>query len=669
MSFQKIPVTQSIGVELLKKIFSLYCVAAIIITLFQGWLQYSQTKDRVIVNMVKYQPLVESVLANAVWHLDHPILTSLIEGIVSQSAITGVAIHNENDDVIAQQGLIAKDKVALPRVKQAVTQNNTSVATSTDAYRHEFELFDPNNLSSKPIGRVIFYTSHEVVINDVKPTLISLLISAFIKTTILWVVFLYYGQKILRGPITQLIDMVRKLPIEKGYEIETRYKQGINELELFEFTLTSMNQKLQSTLADLRYSNEKLGNINTQLLRAVEQSPTVSTILSHDGIVTYTTPSFTSLTGFSSDKAQILFDKYVEKISFKSMVKLFEKNSSQTEVLNGEITVKDKDDCPIYLATSLSPVYGNDGEIESFLCSANDISLLKHLELDLKQKNVEQQEIICKLKEAQEQLFQSEKMASIGQLAAGVAHEINNPIGFINSNIETLNDYLLNLFELINTYEKEAKELPSNITGAEQLRQSIDFDFISEDIPAMMTETKEGLNRVKKIVRDLMDFSRVNESQLVTYDIRKGLESTLNVAWHELKYKADIIKEFNDIPEIECVPSQLNQVFMNLMVNAAQALDNRGTIILRTKYQKNQVIVEIEDSGSGIKPEHLKRLFDPFFTTKPIGTGTGLGLSVSYSIIKKHNGEITVDNQLNKGTCFRICLPIKQPAKLKDSAV
>jgi two-component system NtrC family sensor kinase len=185
----------------------------------------------------------------------------------------------------------------------------------------------------------------------------------------------------------------------------------------------------------------------------------------------------------------------------------------------------------------------------------------------------------------------------------------------------------------------------------------------------MMTETREGLNRVKKIVRDLMDFSRVNESQLVTYDIRKGLESTLNIAWHELKYKADIIKEFDDIPEIECVPSQLNQVFMNLMVNAAQALDHQGTIILRTKCEKNQVVVEIEDSGSGIKPEHLNRLFDPFFTTKPIGTGTGLGLSVSYSIINKHNGEITVDSQLDKGTCFRICLPIHQPAKLKGSAM
>jgi PAS domain S-box-containing protein len=661
MTFQTVPVTQSIGVELLKKIFSLYCVAAIIITLFQGWLEYSKTKDRVIVNMVKYQPLVESALANAVWHLDHPLLNSLIEGILSQSAITGVSICNENGDVIAQQGLTAKDKIILPQIELTVTQNDSSSTPNTDAYRHDFELFDPNDLSSIPIGRAIFYTSNKVVINDLKPTLISLLISAFIKTTILWIVFLYYGQKILRGPITHLIDMVRKLPIEKGYEIETRYKQGVNELELFEYTLTSMNQKLQSTLADLRDSNDKLGNINTQLLRAVEQSPTVSTILSHDGKVTYTTPSFTSLMGFNSDEAQKLFDQHFEKLSFKSMVNQFESITSPTELLTDEITVIDKDGGSIYLAISLSPVYRDDGGIESFLCSANDISKLKKLELDLKQKNIEQQEIISRLKEAQEQLLQSEKMASVGQLSAGVAHEINNPVGFINSNIDTLNSYLLNLFQLINVYEKEAKELPSNITGAKQLRQSIDFDFMSEDIPAMMTETKEGLNRVKKIVRDLMDFSRVNEIQLVTYDIRKGLESTLNVAWHELKYKANIIKEFDDIPEIECVPSQLNQVFMNLMVNAAQALDNQGTITLRTKHEKKQIIVEIEDNGFGIKAENLNRLFDPFFTTKPIGTGTGLGLSVSYGIIKKHNGEITVKSQLNKGTCFRICLPVRQP--------
>jgi PAS domain S-box-containing protein len=669
MNFQKVPVTQSIGVDLFKKVFSLYFIAAIIITLFQGWLEYTQTKDRVIFNVVKYQPLVEDALANAVWHFDNTLLNSLIEGLLTQATITGVGIYNEDGTVIAQKGTIEKGTTTFPQSRPTDTQDHTSFALRKETYQHHFALFSPNNFSSAPIAWAVFYTNDAVVINNVQPTLISLLIAAFIKTTILWIVFLYYSQKMLRTPLTNLINMVRKLPIEKGDEDENKHKLGNNELELFEHTLTKMSKKLQYTLTELRDSNKKLGNINSQLMRAVEQSPTVSTILSHDGKVTYTTPSFTSLTGFNCDEAQTLFDRHFEKVSFKSIVNKFENITSPTELLTSVITVIDKNNCLIYLAISLSPVYGDDGKIESFLCSANDISALKHLEIDLKQKNIEQQETILKLKEAQEQLIQSEKMASIGQLSAGIAHEINNPVGFINSNIDTLNQYLINLFELINVYEKEVKKLPDNITGSKKYRQDIDFLFISEDIPAMMTETKEGLSRVTKIVRDLMDFSHVNDTQLVIYDIRKGLESTLNVAWHELKYKSEIIKEFDDIPDIECIPSQLNQVFMNLMVNAAQALNIRGTIILRTKHEKNQVIIEIEDNGSGIKPENLKRLFEPFFTTKPIGTGTGLGLSVSYSIIKNHNGEIIVNSQLNKGTCFRICLPISQPAKLKDPMI
>ena len=161
-----------------------------------------------------------------------------------------------------------------------------------------------------------------------------------------------------------------------------------------------------------------------------------------------------------------------------------------------------------------------------------------------------------------------------------------------------------------------------------------------------------------------MSFSSDDKTKFTYYDIRKGLESTLNVAWREIKYKANIIKEFDEIPEIECIPSHLNQVFMNLMVNAAQSIDSQGSITLRTKLLEDKVVIEIEDDGSGIAPENLNKLFDPFFTTKPVGKGTGLGLSISYGIIKKHNGQITVDSHLGEGTCFRIYLPIRQPATL-----
>lgn len=658
MDFQKVPLTQSIGAELLKKIFGVYCIAAVIISLFQGWAEYVQTRDRVVLNLVEHQALTEDGLANAVWHLDQPLINSLIKGILSQSIITGVSIYNENGEVIAQSGRIEPD---VAQTKQKSAHDYPSRSQNENTYRHHFKLFDPNGLSSDPIGLAVFYTGSDVVIEDVTPTWISLVVAAVIKTAILWAVFLYFGRKLLSHPLTNLISTVRKLPLDKTDESETQHKQGLNELELFECALTNMAQKLKRTLVDLRSSNEKLSNLNIHLQRAVEQSPTISTIFSHDGKMLYTTPSFTTLTGYTSDEAQALFDNYFFKEQpISSIVKQFENNPSQTDMWSGEVKVLHKDGSPMYLAASLTPVC-DEGRVINFLCSSNDISALKQLELDLKQKNREQQKIISKLEEAHIQLHQSAKMASIGQLAAGIAHEINNPVGFINSNVVMLSKYVNDLFALINVYEKAAKDLPASLAGIQQFRQDIDFDFLREDIPNMMDDTQEGLSRVKKIVRDLMDFSRINETELITYDLRKGLESTLNVAWHELKYKAEVIKEFNEIPDIECMPSQLNQVFMSLMVNAAQAMDTQGTITLRTRSEENQVIVEVEDSGSGIEPEHLNRLFDPFFTTKPVGKGTGLGLSVAYGIVKKHNGRIEVDSSPGKGTCFRICLPIRQP--------
>ena len=667
MDFQKVPLTRSIGVELVKKIFGVYCIAAIIVTLFQMWLEYSQARDLVIASMIEHQPSVEKSMANAIWHLDLPLLNSLLDGILDQREITGVVVYHENGNVIAKKGNIAHN--SLSQTLHSAAQTSTSELDNTYLYIHHFELFDPNDLSAAPIGSAIFTTSDDVVIDVIKPLLYAIFVAAIIKTVILWILFLYFGQKLLGRPLNNLIAITRKLPLKASYQITAAPKKGLNELEVFTLVLNHLENKLSHTLADLKESNEKLSNTNTQLLRAVEQSPTVSTILSTSGKVKYTTPSFSALTGFSTDQAQVLFDRYFINISFKWLVKQFETHKVTPELYVDESTIFDKNEQPIYLSTTFSPVYCDDGKVESFLCSANDISKLKQLELDLKQKNLEQQEAINKLNQTQKQLIQSEKMSSIGQLAAGIAHEINNPVGFINSNVDTLDIYLVNLFKLIKLYGKEAENLSDNFSEATKLREDIDFEFLAEDIPSMIAETKEGLNRVKTIIRNLMDFSRESDAELVSYDVREGLESTLNVAWHELKYKAEIIKEFDDIDKIECKPSQLNQVFMNLMVNAAQAIEKSGIITLRVKQEQQQIIIEIEDNGPGIKPKNLNKLFDPFFTTKPVGQGTGLGLSVSYGIINNHNGKITVDSKLGQGTCFHIYLPLEQPSRSRDSAI
>lgn len=256
-------------------------------------------------------------------------------------------------------------------------------------------------------------------------------------------------------------------------------------------------------------------------------------------------------------------------------------------------------------------------------------------------------------------------MASIGQLAAGVAHEINNPIGYVNSNLKSLTAYVQDLLEMIAAYETAEAALPAEqLSSLAALKATLDIEYLKTDLPAMLGESQEGIDRVRKIVQDLKDFSHTDEGTFNWADVHAGIDSTLNIVANEIKYKADVVREYGALPQIECLPSQLNQVFMNLLVNAAQAMpgEPRGKIVVRTGCKGDEAVwLEFIDSGSGIPAENLKRIFDPFFTTKPVGKGTGLGLSLSYGIIQKHHGKLSVTSVLGEGTCFRIELPVKQP--------
>ena len=280
----------------------------------------------------------------------------------------------------------------------------------------------------------------------------------------------------------------------------------------------------------------------------------------------------------------------------------------------------------------------------------------------LKKEKAEQLILINRLEEAHNQLLQAEKMASIGQLAAGVAHEINNPIGFVNSNLGVLQNYVQKLLNLVGAYEKYEPELSTDsIEALNALKQETDLGYLRDDISDLLSESLGGLQRVKRIVQDLKDFSHISDSEMLWANLEDGLESTLNVVWNELKYKAEVAKDYGKLPEVECIPSQLNQVFMNLLVNAAQAIQEHGKITLRTRQEGDKVRIEIADTGCGIPQEIINRIFDPFFTTKPVGTGTGLGLSITHGIIRKHNGRIDVSSEPGKGTTFSITIPIHQP--------
>ena len=275
-------------------------------------------------------------------------------------------------------------------------------------------------------------------------------------------------------------------------------------------------------------------------------------------------------------------------------------------------------------------------------------------------EKAEQAALIKRLEEAHNQLLQSEKMASIGQLAAGVAHEINNPIGYINSNLGTLRDYVGQLLAVLDAYENAEGLLPEGEAreGVASAKRAAELDYLKADIVALLDESSDGIARVRRIVQDLKDFSHVDLGEWTLADLHMGLDSTLNVVSNEIKYKARVVKEYGQLPMVRCLPSQLNQVFMNLLVNAAHAIEGQGVIHVRTGVDGENVRIEIADTGSGI-PEQLRtRIFDPFFTTKPIGKGTGLGLSISYGIVCKHGGRIEVESEMGRGSVFRVILPI-----------
>ncbi|CTP86355.1 ATP-binding protein [Xanthomonas graminis] len=305
-----------------------------------------------------------------------------------------------------------------------------------------------------------------------------------------------------------------------------------------------------------------------------------------------------------------------------------------------------------------------DGDDGHYLVLIQGIEGQQDYEQELQQRHAELRQAYLRLNGAQEKLLQSEKMASIGQLAAGVAHEINNPIGYVHSNLGSLQEYLRSLFTLIEAYERalRAPDPKALIPEIDDIRNRFDIDFISRDLPQLMAESREGIERVTRIVRDLKDFSYSGrEESWKLVDLHAGLESTINIIWNELKYKVTLDRHYGNLPLVECLPSELNQVYMNLLLNAGQAIGERGSIVVSTGQDGEEVWIEFKDSGAGIPADLLQRIFDPFFTTKPVGSGTGLGLSISYGIVNKHHGRIDVTSTVGEGSCFRIVIPVRQP--------
>jgi PAS domain S-box-containing protein len=307
-----------------------------------------------------------------------------------------------------------------------------------------------------------------------------------------------------------------------------------------------------------------------------------------------------------------------------------------------------------------------DFDMQTLQLLGNDlwrIARRTRLEASLKQRVDDLELVNKKLADMQLQLLQSEKMASIGQLASGVAHEINNPVGFVKSNLGSLATYVHNLVEVVRAYEAvediHGDAVAVALQAIAKRKQEMDYGFLVEDVKKLIDESIDGVQRVSKIVLDLKNFSRSGTFAMELADLQQCIESTVNVVWHQLKYKVDVVREYAEVPRLRCVASQINQVVMNLLVNAEQAIPERGTITLRTGCDAEQVWFEVQDTGCGIDAEKQARIFEPFYTTKPVGQGTGLGLSISFGIVQRHGGSITVQSAPGAGSTFRVTLPIE----------
>lgn len=296
-----------------------------------------------------------------------------------------------------------------------------------------------------------------------------------------------------------------------------------------------------------------------------------------------------------------------------------------------------------------------------------DVTDQRKSEQALMEANKRLEEMNRQLKDNQNRLVQSEKMAAIGQLAAGVAHEINNPVGFVKSNLSTLTGYVDTFKDLLHQYELLTEAVRNNDTSGQaasldivkRIREDEDLDYILKDVGELLSESVEGTERVRDIVQNLKSFARLDESRAREADINDCIEATLKIVWNELKYKCTVNKNLKPLPLIRCYPGQLNQVFMNLLVNASQAIPEKGEITIETDSTDEEVIIRISDTGNGIPPEERERIFEPFYTTKPTGKGTGLGLAISIDIIHKHNGSIDMESEVGVGTTFTIRLPVE----------
>lgn len=342
---------------------------------------------------------------------------------------------------------------------------------------------------------------------------------------------------------------------------------------------------------------------------------------------------------------------------------LISQNAEQGDELNVPGEMIHRDGHTIQVMRSITHIKSSTQGL--ILFGFMDITALKEAEDKLMASNEQLSQALVELQEHKNRVVQSEKLASIGQLAAGVAHEINNPVGYVTSNLGTISEYAVTMKELLEVYAdldqlpvEESVDRTQLQKRVNNIREEEDLDFILDDLGSVLKESMEGVHRVAEIVQNLKSFAREDSNEKSSHNVNEGIEAVTKVIWNELKYRCEVEHHLNPIPEVEGHGGQINQVVMNMMVNASQAMPEEGGLLkVGTSLVNNEVEIKISDNGSGMTEDTLNKVFDPFFTTKDVGVGTGLGLSIGHGIIEDHGGRIEVESEVGRGTTFRIYLP------------
>jgi len=660
----------SLGRRVIAWILLSSCVLALLSALAQLGVVYQRERAEIEARLAALEHTSLAGLGFAVWNLDQPQIDAQVAGVRALPDISYVGVRDQRGVLITEFGS-HPERVIVRRFPILIEQPTAQ----------------GGRVDRTPIGELVVEATLDGVYARVRSEALAVLASQAAETFLGALVMLLIFQHLVSRPLSALARATDRTGAQGlGQAIElVRAPHRPDDFDTLVDALNDMRASLKREVDALHSARDDLSASETRYRCLVESTNVVAWEMeAATGRMTFVGPQLERLLGV--DHAAWREQGFcADTVDAQDLAPL-------RAALSGDIDRLDLE-CRFVVATGETRWLTVVGERRGAKAGAMfwhghliDIDARKRTEIalarsraelevrvaertaelrdkveELERRREEQARLFRDLEAARNQAMQSDKLASIGQLAAGVAHEINNPIGFVLSNFSSLERYTADLLRMLAAYEQLLPLVPSGAPALAELgrvRTETDIDYVKDDLGHLLSESRDGLDRVRRIVQDLKDFAHAGDARWQQADLVRGLESTLNVVRNELKYKADIVMRLAPLPAVDCEPSQLNQVFMNLLVNAAHAISDHGTITLSCGTEGEQVWVEVADTGCGMPPEVLARIFDPFYTTKPVGKGTGLGLSVSYSIVKRHGGRIEVASAPGVGSTFRIWLPI-----------